>query len=86
MAVLKGFLNEEHSIGVLFTADTVVIEDAKCSSGLLSTGGRVSWPHGTKWSSGILNNKRNPVLRLYSMCLFLLFCLFLLLPEQLHGF
>lgn len=48
--VLKVFLNEGHSIGVFPTADTVVIEDAKYSLGLLSTGGRMSWPHGTKWS------------------------------------
>lgn len=48
--VLKVFLNEGHSIGVLSTADTVVIEGAKYSLGLLSTGGRMSWPCGTEWS------------------------------------
>lgn len=54
MGVLKGFLNEGHSTGILFTAGTGVIEDANCSSGLFSTGGSVSWPHGTKWSPGTL--------------------------------
>lgn len=45
------FLNKGHSIGDLSTGDSVVIEDAKCGLGLLSTGGRLSWPHGTKWFS-----------------------------------
>lgn len=88
MEVLEVFLKEGHSIGVLPTADTVVIEDAKYSLGLLSAGGKMSWPHGTKWSPDMSQvlNKRSSIQRLYSVCLFLVFYLFLLFPEQLRGF
>lgn len=85
------FLNEGHSIGVLSTADTVVIEGAKYSLGLLSTGGRMSWPCGTEWSPdtcghNFLNNEGSPVQRLYSVCLFLLCYLFLLLTLIEAGY
>lgn len=56
MGVWKLFLNEGHSIGVLesYLQPTLVIENGKYSLGLLGSGGRMSWPHGTKLSPDVV--------------------------------